>query len=316
MPRGGPSHPLRRLVPRTRQTSHTPCQGNSDTLGLQRTRVSLRGNGSLPASTRQLGAPGFQARSTSSQACALSREHAGPATVRCQHDGRAPSRKRAPRWPGPPLAHDGRRNRSRPRSTGRRQDCGRRPLGRPLRLGASLPVVSGNSLPPTPCLGYEAEAKFQAESIASTRTPHPAPNTPQYNTEPWDGQSDYRGPDGRLLAKMKRSGKIPEKQPQATTWHFIPSRGVIREGTAETNCAWRHRLSVSAQTSEKTADSEHPSRAATGRGRTEPPAAWGFWWLEAGCCRNKTKFVTSRSRQQAETYGPHKNEWLGPKGKQ
>lgn len=174
----------------------------------------------------------------------------------------------------------------------------------------------GTRSPLTPCLGYEAEAKFQAESIASTRTPHPAPNTPQYNTEPWDGQSDYRGPDGRLLAKMKRSGKIPEKQPQATTWHFIPSQGVIREGTAETNCAWRHRLSVSAQTSEKTADSEHPSRAATGRGGTEPPAAWGFWWLEAGCCRNKTKFVTSRSRQQAETYGPHKNEWLGPNGKE
>lgn len=161
------------------------------------------------------------------------------------------------------------------------------PAGAPAQARGQPPCgLRELAPPPTPCLGYEAEAKFQAESIASTRTPHPAPNTPQYNTEPWDGQSDYRGPDGRLLAKMKRSGKIPEKQPQATTWHFIPSRGVIREGTAETNCAWRHRLSVSAQTSEKTADSEHPSRAATGRGGTEPPAAWGFWWLEAGCCRN------------------------------
>lgn len=63
--------------------------------------------------------------------------------------------------------------------------------------------------------------------------------------------------------------------------------------------------------SEETEDPEHPSRAAKGLGdgdrtpsRVEILVAGRRALLEQNC-----KSVTLRSREQAETYGPYRNDW-------
>lgn len=136
-------------MPRTCQTSHAPSKGDGDTSGLQRRRVSLRGNGSLSRAhscRRELDSnPGLPAPSPHpfKGACMTGDRHCPTAEGRRRGSGLLGCRPPPPRWPW---------EREQAALHGEKAGLQEAPSGVqrpgfPLRLRASLSVVSRNSLP-------------------------------------------------------------------------------------------------------------------------------------------------------------------------